>query len=411
MLLRDQVPNPSVVLSHAGVQYSYRVASALEEADILRCFYTTIYNFQNEKVTFPFVKARRRFCEGLNEQLIASDPWPEILERLATGLLGKNRFTKNPLLYWRNCWFDSRVARRLNSSSWDCFIGYAGSCLASFRRAKALGRSVVLDQHDVHPAFAERLLKEEIDLHPDFAPLIPFWPPHRGYLERVNQELELADYILVLSQFALDSHRQNGIPKEKLVWMPLGVDLCGDPIKEEVEKHPFQVLFLGTIGQRKGIKYLLEAVKQLHMCNLKLILAGQIDGNPKPLVPYRDFFHHVGFLSAQALRDCWASTRVLVLPSVYDSLGQVILEAMAHGVPVIVSENTAGHDIVREGVDGFVVPIRDVEALKDRILRLYQDEELWQYMHRNAVERAKEFTWIKYRERLVAFLKGLTHEK
>lgn len=82
-------------------------------------------------------------------------------------------------------------------------------------------------------------------------------------------------------------------------------------------------------------------------------------------------------------------------------------EAMACGVPVICSTNTGGEDIIRDGVDGFVVPVRDVEALKEKILYLYEHEEERRAMGRSALKRAREFTWDRYGERVVETYRNL----
>lgn len=383
---------PAVILSHAGVQYSYQVALALQEAGFLKAFWTTLYGIGNRR------------CKGLKSEFIHSFPWPEIFHKLAILLFGKNRTTSNELLYQRNRWFDHCVAKQLGKTSFDYFIGYAGSCLNSIREAKKLGRLALVDQHDIHPTVAERLLREEIELHPDFAPLIPGWPPHRKYLEYVVEELHLADQILVPSNFSLETHRLAGIPKDKLVHIPLGVDLPTDFSDTRGDDKVFRILFVGTISQRKGIKYLLEAVKGLRLPKCELVLIGQIGGDAKPLRPYRDFFKHEGFLSGHRLNAYWNSSHVLVLPSLYDALGLVVPEAMAHGMPVIVSENTGGQEMIREGVDGFVVPTRDVRALKERLTKLYENRSLCEEMGRNAKERAREFTWARYREKITAYL-------
>lgn len=388
---------PSVVLSHAGVQHSYQTAFALQETRLLRAFWTTIYH---NGVT-------QRHHEDLQKDLIHSNPWPEVFQRGCLALVGRNNFTVNHLLYWRNRWFDGDVARQLGKASFDCFIGYSGSCRASLRKAKELGKLTIVDQHDIHPKVAEDLLKEEVALHPDFLPLIPYWPPHRDYLKCVEEEFEVADRIIVSSSFSLNTHLAGGISRYKLIRVPYGVRPPKSFFLFDKRQNPFRILFVGTVTQRKGIKYLLEAVKQLRLRESELILIGQIDGRTTPLRSYRDFFEHVGFLSPRDLKAYLGSSHVLILPSIYDSFGLVILEAMVHGVPVIVSENTVGRDIVRKGIDGYIVPIRDVEALKERILQLYQNRDLCEEMGRNARKRAEEFTWERYRQEIATSLETL----
>lgn len=405
-----KAPQLSVILSHAGVQHSYPMALALQSGGYLAEFWTTYYQFHRKQPwLFPQTTLARRRFEGLREDRIHSYPWPEFFERVFSVLVKKNYPLRNHLVYLRNCWFDHHLAVKLVANEYDCLIGFSGTCLESLKITKQRNRLAVIDQPDIHPGMAEQLLKEEIERHPDFSGLIDYWPPHQGYLKRVRQELALADKIFVPSSFSFRTHVESGIPPQKLVLMPYGVSLPEPSMSRRTLVHrPFRILFVGTITQRKGIKYLLEAVKQISQKDLELVLIGNLGGPAKPLGPYRGFFKQVGFCSKNEIRQYYQSSHLLVLPSVYDSFGLVILEAMAHGLPVIVSENSAGRDVVREGKDGYVVPIRDVDALKDRILRLYQNKDLWMDMSRNAGERAGEFTWGHYQENMSRFLETET---
>jgi glycosyltransferase involved in cell wall biosynthesis len=169
------------------------------------------------------------------------------------------------------------------------------------------------------------------------------------------------------------------------------------------------VLFAGSITQRKGVKYLLEAIKQLDSPMLELVMVGDIVGNSAALEAYKGYFRSVGYVSHELLAAYFGMSDVLVLPSIYDAFGLVALEAMAAGLPVIVSEHTAaGSDVVRDGIDGFVIPIRDIGALKDRLMRLYSNEELRIQMGRNGQERVKQFNWDSYKTRLAELIGRIT---
>jgi glycosyltransferase involved in cell wall biosynthesis len=97
----------------------------------------------------------------------------------------------------------------------------------------------------------------------------------------------------------------------------------------------------------------------------------------------------------------YSNSSVFVLPSLADSFALVVLEAMACGVPVIVTENTGSKEVFRDGVDGFVVPIRDVEAIKEKILFLYENRDVCQAMGEAARQRASEVTWDRLERRAV----------
>lgn len=408
-MVETKSQGPSVVLSHGGVQYSYQLAFALQEAGFLKAFWTTYYHDNGWGRFFLPRYLGRRHHEGLNKELVYSIFSPELFQRALTFSLGKNYFTTVRTLHWRNRLFDRNVSRRLGRFDFDLFIGLSGSSLYSLEKAKSLGKVLIVDQHDIHYSLAARLLHEERELHPEFADSMPYWPPLEPYLEKVRREFEIADFILAPSTFALNSHLEAGIPREKLILMPHALRSF-DPSAASFRKNDgkFRILFVGTLTQRKGLKYLLEAVRGLAHPRIELILIGDRMASREALAPYRDYFRHLGYLTGDELKQQFRNAHLLVLPSVYDAFGLVVLEAMAAGLPVIVSENTAaGSDVVRNETDGFVVPIRDVEVLKDRINRLYENPSLREEMGRNASERVKEFSWQAYRTRLKKTLENI----
>jgi glycosyltransferase involved in cell wall biosynthesis len=97
----------------------------------------------------------------------------------------------------------------------------------------------------------------------------------------------------------------------------------------------------------------------------------------------------------------WAD--VFLLPSICEGSATVCYEALSHGLPVITTENSGS--VVRDQVDGFIVPIRDAESIADRVERLADDADLRARMSGNALARASEFTLEKYGERLLEALR------
>jgi starch synthase len=404
---------PRVCLAHGGVQYSYQLALALQELGVLEKFYTTFVYSESHwtgralcaipkswAASFlPYLNRRRPI--GLRPDLVHPHIWPELFQRAGSFLLGKNYFTTNRLLHWRNRAFDLYMRSQLSKVSFDVLIALSGSALYSFRTAKRLGKVAILDQHDIHYRAAERLLREELERSPAFSSTTPYWPPLKSYLRCLEEEMELADYILIPSSFALRTHLEAGVPKEKLILMPHAVERPYESLDRK--RHPdgkFRVLYAGQFTQRKGIQYLLEAIKQLDLPSIELIMIGDPVGNADGLKLYRGYYRRVEYVAHKQLKEFFDMSDVLVLPSIYDAFGLVALEAMASGLPVIVSENTvAGSDVVRDGIDGFVVPIRNVDTLKDRLLRLMEEEELRVKMGGSGRERVKEFNWDSYKAR------------
>ncbi len=168
---------------------------------------------------------------------------------------------------------------------------------------------------------------------------------------------------------------------------------------------------MGRISTRKGIHYLIPAWEQLKLKNAELCLVGNNLFPKNWLEQYRDICHHVSSVPHVLLNEYYSQGSVFVFPSLMEGFGLVILEAMACGIPVITTPNTGGLDIIDEGVDGFIVPIRDVEALKDRIQWCYDHPAESAQIGKIPRKKAEQLTWRLYRQRLADKVKELLMRK
>jgi glycosyltransferase involved in cell wall biosynthesis len=298
---------------------------------------------------------------------------------------------------WRTGWFDRALARILENERPAAVICYNDCAIHSLRKAKSLGIFCVLDQMIGHVQSAVRFFQEESKLHPDFAPStnqrVVDW-----VLDRARDEVRLADLVLAGSNYVKGSLVEVGVAPERIRILPYGVDTRQFTPVRQRSGEKFRLLFVGLISQRKGIKYLLEAMKELASPDMELVMVGRIDGVEQGLAPYRSYFTHIPNLPHQDMHRVFESADAFVFPSLHEGSALATYEALASGLPVITTENAGS--VVRDGVEGFVVPIRDVAALKERILTLYQDAELRREMGVRARERAEQFTWEAYRARL-----------
>jgi glycosyltransferase involved in cell wall biosynthesis len=192
-----------------------------------------------------------------------------------------------------------------------------------------------------------------------------------------------------------------GVDANKLIETPLGVDLGLFRPKSIPRKNDtFRVIFVGQITQRKGLSYLLEGYRRAALPNSELMLVGQ------PCVtdaPWRNVLglRHLPRLPREDLPDLYASADVFVLPSLIEGFPQTALEAMACGLPVIVSEHTFGGDVITDGVNGYIVPIRDPDQIADRLRHLYDHPNERRRLGLAARRRAEKFSWEGYGHRIV----------
>ncbi|CAA2142092.1 glycosyltransferase family 4 protein [Hyphomicrobium sp. ghe19] len=222
--------------------------------------------------------------------------------------------------------------------------------------------------------------------------------------ERDRMKYQLADLIIAPSDFVKRAVVDLGADVSRVAVVPYGIDeswLDADP-------RPVQgrALFVGSVGLRKGSHYLAEATRLLAQrrvsCDVRVV--GPVD---RRILRDPMFFgpDYVDQIPRTKVREEFATADVFVLPTLCEGSALVHLEAMACGVPVITTPNCGS--VVRDGVDGIIVPIRSAIAIADAIERIVTDRKLRESMSRNARERAAEFTLERYGERLVSVLRKL----
>jgi len=299
--------------------------------------------------------------------------------------------------YWllKDISFDRRAARRL-PGAFDVFHGWNSHCLASLAAARQRGAITFVERGSAHAAAQARLLEEE---HRRFGLRAP--RGMRRLVERCVAEYEAADFVHVPSSFCRESFIQQGVPEQKLVQSPYGVDL--ERFAPRPQPPRFTVLFVGEVGLRKGALDLLEAWARLGLADSRLVLVGGIE--PAIAARVEEFRRRCAFETPGFRRDmpaAYADASVLVLPAIEDGFPLAVLEAMASGRPVVVSENTGSKDAVDEGVSGFVVPIRSPDAIAEKLQRLHDQPDERAAMGAAARRRAEQFPWERHGADLVA---------
>jgi glycosyltransferase involved in cell wall biosynthesis len=286
----------------------------------------------------------------------------------------------------------------------DALICYDSNAFEAFRLAKQSSDLIlILDQSQAHAAVRNEILAEERRLNPDFADSTFLLNEITPNAERWFQEAENADWIFAASTFTKDSIVSRGVNPNKILRVPYGVNLehFTPGIKPDKPGNIFSVLFAGSLDQRKGIKYLLEAFTQLALPDAELVLCGGIVGSGNWLTAYQDRVRYIGPKSFPQMPDVYRDSDVFVFPSLVEGFGLVILEAMACGLPVITTPHTGGYDVIEDGVDGFIVPIRDVEAIKEKLEFLYRNPEAREAMGRAARRKAEQYSWSHYEQRVI----------
>jgi glycosyltransferase involved in cell wall biosynthesis len=305
----------------------------------------------------------------------------------------------------KRMWLDYRAAGYLRDHYCDLFHGWTHESLRSLRVAREKGILSVIDRGYSHPRFSKRILDEEFDIYGISRGMesVPNWLRPFDHLRREQEEaceeFDTADYVFVNSPFCYDTFVAEGFPKEKLVMIPRGFD----PAKYNPAPQPdkvFRAIFVGQLLVRKGLKYLLEAWSRLNLPNAELLLVGTLMDEVRPLMEAylkRPDVRHIGFVPDPVR--AYNSATVFVFPSVDEGSAKVTYEAMACGLPVIVTPNAGS--LARDGEDGFIIPIRDTESLEEKLLFFYKHRDSAREMGQTARKNISAYTWEQYEHSLI----------
>ncbi len=317
--------------------------------------------------------ARALLDSGVGLRVISVGAEPDAVPSAPLEIVPLHRLasfiSSTPLRLWpglvlatMNNYFDWCVRARLGTP--DILYGYSDQALWSMRAAHQQGTVTVLHAANTHiDSLAAELETEarQYGIRQSWISPLMIWKIRREYAE--------ADCIRTQSTLVRDSLLARGIPAEKVVFVPPAVDLerfRPAPGRDDI----FRVAFVGSFDLRKGVQYLLRAWDSARLPRAQLILHGGAGSRfmDKMLDPYRNR-PDVVFRSGDPA-PTYAQANVCVVPSIEDGFAYVVLEALASGCPVIVSDRVGGKDAVVEGENGFIVPARDAAAIRDRLIAL-----------------------------------------
>ena len=313
--------------------------------------------------------------------------------------------------------FDIWMSRILESRRGDIdknlvFIGRSVSSELSFQTIRKYGGRCVLHSQWMHPVTHSRILEGAFsDLDSSYKP-VP-----RERLATQLREIDLCDQVWCISRLVLDSYLKNGVSKEKLFLCPLGVDTNyfkpGElKFKEDIDK--FIIIFVGNINIEKGIHILLEALVMGRMSNCQLILNGALADYFKPVL--RSFFKDLKLLNIDLVIESGnplanlQKADLFVLPSLHESFGLVVPEAMACGLPVIVTDQVGASDHVICDYNGFVIPANSVKELSEKILYFYNNRDQKKIFGKKSYYLSQNLSWPLVTRRFISCIESAFNE-
>src|SRR5262245_21885697 len=354
-----------VCLGSPGRFYTFDLARQLEAHGTLKRMYTGYpiwkVDVTHSKVrTFPWLL-------GLSTRLGWRLPGP-IQDSLSRAVIGT--FDR---------WMSSRLERC------DVFHCISGFGVRSHQQAKSrFGAMTVCDRGSSHIRNQDEILRQE---HERWN--VPYRPIDTYVVDREELEYDFCDRIVVPSTFAYRTFIEMKVPQSKVFKVPFGVDLQMFHRKPKHD-HKFRVIYVGALSLRKGVGYLLDAVAGLKNRDIEVWLIGSALPEVRHILEkYKSLYRYFGVVPRAKLSELYSQGSVFVIASVEEGLALVQAQAMACGLPIIGTRNSGAEDLLDDGIEGFIVPIRDPEALREKLLFLYEKPKICEQMAKAALKRVQ----------------------
>lgn len=391
-----------------GNVFSREAALALEAEGLLAEFWTGV-NWRRGSLADRLLpgrftrQLRRRALPPALQPRVRTAPWREIGRLLGGGLPGGRWLTRpetGPCSVdgvFRA--LDRRVARRLeHARGLSGVYAYEDGAAATFAAAGRLGLKRFYDLPIGYWRAGHAIYAEEAEREPLWAPTLTGRGDSPAKLARKDEELALADTVFVASAFTRQTLA--GAGARSVYVIPYGAPEVS-PAEPAPAGGKLRVLFAGSLGQRKGLSYLLDAAGRLgEHVELTLLGAKTVTGCA-PLDAATRAHRWIPSLPHPEVLAEMSRQDVLVFPSLFEGFGLVMLEAMSRGLPVIATAHTAAPEVLTEGEDGFVIPIRSADAIAEKLEWLIRDRPRLAAMKIAARRKAATLTWENYRRGIV----------
>ena len=379
-----------------GSRERYSMPVALHKINLLEKLFTDIYMpswiaSRTPKAKMP--SALRALLSRNHAEL----PISKVSSQYAMGLdfrikvrNARTLFEKQELSLNYGRIFSSKVARSIRNE--NMLVGFTGESLETFQICKERGIKIILDQVDAG------LYEWDVMAHAnskyldwEFVNTGARWS--QNFEKRVKAELDLADEIIVNSQYSKDAMAYWGISK-KITILPIASSVKRVE-RVNIRKGVLRVLFIGLLSLRKGIRIALEAIDRLvkRGFEIELVLVGESIIKPEKMNTFKGW-KYMGPLPNADIPKVIDSCDVLLFPTYSDGFGMVQVEAISRGMPVISTKNSA--QIIENNISGFLVEIGSVDEVVTCLERYCVDRELLQKHSINAFERSSRFTSTEY---------------
>lgn len=285
----------------------------------------------------------------------------------------------------------------------DTVFGYTGASLEIAEAAKSFGARMVLGQFD--PAFYWYKM-QNIEYEKWHGKVINSYIPTDEYKERLLKEWDYSDLIIVNSEHCKDALVPYGVNKEKIKILPLPVSIDREKVINEkcLNKEKINVIFVGNISFGKGFAYFAEAKKILkNDKRFSFYAIGDLHISQEIIEKNKWNLNYTGRLNKEELKKIYLESHILVFPTISEGFGQVQLEAMAYGLPVIATKNCGR--IVKNRKNGIIVNDSNALEIAEAILEITEDRVKYSQMSYCALQTISKYDFLEIEKKFWEIIK------
>lgn len=404
----------TVLVFPGNMTHAQNIALALREARALDAFVTGLRWRRDglaarviatlpQRFSLPALRQfERRSVDCIDDPLVHSYPFWEVLRT------GASHFG-SPI--WADrAWerlshrLDGLVARRYVPHT-EAVQGFEYTSLRTFERARQEGVARILHLPSLDSRSFREIQDREKRAWPELrSPQDAYFDAvfERRY-ERRQREIALADLIVTNSRLTARSHIAAGAPADKVITVPLAGPSPIAAVKNKGGKAdgPLIVLWAGPFSLRKGAHYMMEAWRGLAAGAVaRLDVYGSVTVPSRVLTPRMDNIKFHGSVPRAQLFEAYQKADVLVFPTLSDGFGMVVTEALAHGLPVITTDQAGAADLINSD-NGLIVPAADAEALKEALVWCLDNRPQLMQMRHHALATSRNRQWSDFRRELI----------
>lgn len=399
------------VCAFRGRRDNYQVPHALAESARLQSFITDAY-------ASPVLRKLENILPRQARSAVRFRHLPELPDSRVTCLWGstllehvRHRMGYSPVLTWSKLdQVFSRAAEKEARRTGSHLFLYSPYAWEAFRaQYKHTPRRVLFEYH-AHPSTETPLLSADMAKYPEV---------RHSYTEATGRELpaelrhrtsdvwRMADSIVCASSFTRDTLVTAGADPSLITVIPYGVEGCfPSPVEAITLRGAFKAIFVGSGVQRKGLHHLLRAWKiaRLGTESSLTIVSRNLDPGLEDIVASSPRTRLIRGVPAAELYQLYRESTLFVMPSLIEGFGQVYLEALSLGCPVLGTKNTCLPDVGGEEDGVFLTEPGDWEKLAARLEELANQDIFDANIRLRAQLCAQRFTWQRFRNQLQTVL-------